>query len=383
MVTASRRGCHCLSKGSQCLEEMSGLGTAHPGKKQADCPVSCGSCFRNSAEKINRKSYKCQMWLSVRCLLGGNPYTPYPGWDACLAAQARAGVSRSAAPVPSLSWARRWTAPSRGSPRPSESGRVLANAGDELFTVPSRGTKDLTVVAILRCYPFRAEEVPAAGTPPAPRLCGPPGGSQPPGQPVPAETPRPEPRWIPECRRTVLVARPGLGDEAAGSRPLQASDPGLTDPGDKVLMRWWWSLASTGRTSCRSSGSVTTSSIPRRTCRPAPEAGAGALLPHPTGEQRPDCPRYRRCGRRERSEPGRVWEGAGGGAGAALPAPKRLGVAVGPAGVALKMPSNKIWKDRCSVGYAPCPFRRRTLCESSPWWKECGRPAAPVCLLGL
>ncbi|XP_023782650.1 40S ribosomal protein S4, X isoform [Cyanistes caeruleus] len=69
-----------------------------------------------------------------------------------------------------------------------------------------RGTKDLTVVAILRCYPL-------------------------PGR---GEAPRPEPRWTPESRRTVLVARLGLGDEAAGSLPLQASDPGLTDPGDKA-----------------------------------------------------------------------------------------------------------------------------------------------------
>lgn len=34
-------------------------------------------------------------------------------------------------------WVRRWTPPSRGSARPSERCRVLVDAGDELFTVPS------------------------------------------------------------------------------------------------------------------------------------------------------------------------------------------------------------------------------------------------------
>lgn len=38
---------------------------------------------------------------------------------------------------------------------------------------PPQRMKDLTVVAIFSCYPFRTEEVPAVGTPPAPRLCPP------------------------------------------------------------------------------------------------------------------------------------------------------------------------------------------------------------------
>lgn len=34
-------------------------------------------------------------------------------------------------------WVCRWTPPAWGSPRPSERCRVLVDAGDELFTVPS------------------------------------------------------------------------------------------------------------------------------------------------------------------------------------------------------------------------------------------------------
>lgn len=40
---------------------------------------------------------------------------------------------------------------------------------------PRQGTKDLMAIAILR-YPFGAGEMPAVGTPPAPRPCGPAAG---------------------------------------------------------------------------------------------------------------------------------------------------------------------------------------------------------------
>nr|XP_026653227.1 histone deacetylase 8 [Zonotrichia albicollis] len=83
--------------------------------------------------------------------------------------------SQAGAPFQSLpARARRWTRPAWGSPRPSERCSVLVDPGDELLTVPSPGHEGPLVVAILHCYPFGTEEVPAVGTAPAPRPCGPP-----------------------------------------------------------------------------------------------------------------------------------------------------------------------------------------------------------------
>ncbi|NXU35954.1 CITE1 protein, partial [Drymodes brunneopygia] len=79
--------------------------------------------------------------------------------------------------------------------------------------------------------------VPAVRAPPAPRRCGPAGGSQPPGQLAPEEAPEPRRGETPEPHGARLAARLRLGAAAAGSRPLQATGPRLihSAPVDKML----------------------------------------------------------------------------------------------------------------------------------------------------
>lgn len=298
----------------------------------------------------------------MRCLLGGSPHIPHPEWDARLAAHARGGGKPERRSSPSLSG---YVA----LPDPPGAARAPLNVdvGDELLTVPSPGHERPLVVAIPRCYTFGAEEMPAVRD----SACSPPlwpskaGPNLLMGHLVPAEVPRPEPRAgeTLEPHGARLAARLGLGDAAAPSRPLAPASSTDTRR-TRCLGRCWWSLASEGRTSRRSSGSVTTSSTPGRTCRPQ-RSWDGGLLPHPG---------HQRSGSGERSATGRVWDGAGGGAAVALPAPKRACVAVGPTGEGLQPPCNKIRKDGCSHGCAPCPFRRRTLCEAALDGRRVGAP---------
>lgn len=189
-------------------------------------------------------------------------------------------------------------------------------------------------MAILCCYTFGADEVPAVGTPPAPRLCGRP-RRVPVSRPACAcrsSTSRTVPRGDGRAPQSPARRSPGARDAAA--RPSKALSTRTWRT--RCSGRWRWSLASTERMSCRSSGSITTHSTPRRPCCPATESGArlgcGGFYLTPPVSSVPAAPGTGRCRRRERSDPGQMWEGAGGGAGAALPAPKRASVAVGPAG---------------------------------------------------
>ncbi|XP_074407683.1 histone deacetylase 8 isoform X3 [Zonotrichia albicollis] len=149
------------------------------------------------------------------------------------------------------------------------------------------------------------------------------------------EVPRPEPRpgetLEPHAAR--LAARLGLGDAAAGSRPLQAAGPGLidSDPADKVLRLLVVQLG-LNRADELPELWLDHRELDSRSDLPVGARLGGGLLPHPTSEQRPGRPGHQRSGSGERSAPGRVWDGAGGGAAAALPVPKRAGVAVGPTG---------------------------------------------------
>ncbi|XP_066415866.1 cbp/p300-interacting transactivator 1-like [Molothrus aeneus] len=98
---------------------------------------------------------------------------------------------------------------------PSLSG-VLVDAGDELLTVPSPGHEGPLVVAILRCCPFGAEEMPAK---------------------FHVQNRAPGRLWSPTEPGSPLAWGLGTQPRGAGSRPLQAAGPGLidSDPRDKVL----------------------------------------------------------------------------------------------------------------------------------------------------
>lgn len=230
--------------------------------------MSCGSYFRNTAGKIkNRKPHKCQVALGEVSPGWKSPHPTSPiqsGMPALPPKEVRGKPRRRFSSL--LVWVRRWTPPARGSSRPSESLCVL---GDELFTVPSpehegpHGGGDPVLL------PLRGREGAGGGD----SACSPPLwpllGATPPGQLVPAEAPRPEPRSPAEPGSPLAW---GLGRGRGRAAPSSTQTRWT-----KCSGRWWWSLASTGRMSCRSSGSVTTNSTTRRTCRPAtePEAWLG------------------------------------------------------------------------------------------------------------
>lgn len=187
--------------------------------------------------------------------------SPHPpsrvGSDACPAAHARGGgalfQSRSV-------WVRRWTRPARGSPRPSERCRDLVDAGDELLTIPSPGHEGPhegpLVAAILRCHPFGAEML-EVGTPLLSAPVAPPRRLPTPLwaivclQKFHVQNRAPGRPWSPTEPGSLLALR--LGDGAAPSRPLAPASSTRTRR-TKCSGRWCWSLASTGRTSCWSSG---------------------------------------------------------------------------------------------------------------------------------
>lgn len=206
---------------------------------------------------------------------------------------------------------------------------------------------------------------------PAPHLCGPPRQVPSPGQLVPAEAPRPQ-VCHGESPELGMPLAWDLGTQpwGVGSRRLQAAGPGLMDSHPRLGARgagggaWLQQDRRAAGALARSPPSLT----------PGP---AGRLLRLERGWARvsyltppvSSVPAAPGTGaeRTERSEHGPAWEGAGEGVWATLPVPKCTGKG-------LKLPCNKIWKDRCSVGFGPCPFRRRTSCEAALSGRRVGTP---------
>lgn len=249
------------------------------------------------------------------------------------------------------------------------------------------------MVAILR-YPFGAGEMPAVGTPPAPRPCGPAAGPNLLAS-LRLQTLHVQNRAAGRPRSPTEPGSPlawGLGTQprGAGSRPFQAAGPSLidSDPVTKCSGRWWWSLASTGRTTCRSPGSVTTSWTPRRPCRPATEAGERLRRGAPTSPHRgaasqlPQVPALRAqetlgtrpsVGRGGRRSCGR----------AACPKTRRRRGGPGRRGSQAAV----LIKSGGTVVPSAVPLSlsisAKDIVRSGPGWKAGRHPAAPVRPLGL